>query len=603
MCDGPGQHPDGGRAMSLISEAANRLEIPRRLRALVRARESSLVALAALVGVLAGLAVAVMGYSVDLLHQLFFQLQPGQRLSARLTLDPVLAIMVPLLGGLVFGAASEVVRRFRPEREVDPIEANALHGGRMSLIGSIVVAAQTVWSSGVGASVGLEAGYTQLASGIASRIGRAFRLRRGDLRTLVGCGAAGGIAGAFGAPLAGAFYAFELIIGSYSPSGLAPVGIAATIGFLVARTLAPADLGVVAPDQTIVTVRDLVLAGTLGLLAAMLGILMMRGVAICEALVARLKMRPVLRTMAGGLLVGLMALHSPQVMSSGHGALRLAGMLDLSVRSVAILFLLKILASIVSLGSGFRGGMFFSSLLIGALGGHMLAVGLTMTWPSVYFDPNAYAVIGMSALAASVIGGPMTMTFIALETTNDLWLTTAVLIAVIISAQVTREAFGYSFATWRFHLRGETIRSAADIGWMRELTVGKMMREDVRTAHAFSTVEAFREEFPLGSTGYVIAVDDDDRYAGLVSVADAHAAEGSSAKSVKDLLHHQDDMLLPGMAVKEAVLAFDRAEAEALAVVDGYRDRHVVGLLTEAYVLRRYTAELERRRREMIGDD
>ena len=88
----------------------------------------------------------------------------------------------------------------------------------------------------------------------------------------------------------------------------------------------------------------------------------------------------------------------------------------------------------------------------------------------------------MSALSASVIGGPLTMTFIALETTGDLWLTTAVLIAVIISAQMTREIFGYSFATWRFHLRGETIRSAADIGWMRELTVGKMMRRDVRTA-------------------------------------------------------------------------------------------------------------------------
>jgi CIC family chloride channel protein len=146
-------------------------------------------------------------------------------------------------------------------------------------LGSIIVAAQTVWSSGVGASVGLEAGYTQLASGIASRIGNAFRLRRGDLRILVGCGAAAGIAGAFGAPLAGAFYGFELIIGSYSPSGLAPVGIAALIGFLVARSLAPAELGIVAPEKTIIAVHDLVLAATLGLLAAGLGIFLMRGVA------------------------------------------------------------------------------------------------------------------------------------------------------------------------------------------------------------------------------------------------------------------------------------------------------------------------------------
>jgi len=326
---------------------------------------------------------------------------------------------------------------------------------------------------------------------------------------------------------------------------------------------------------------------------------LMRGVALSENMFARLRLRPTLRTMLGGLVVGLLAIVTPQVMSSGHGALRVAGMLDLSFRTVALLLVLKILASIASLGSGFRGGMFFSSLLIGALGGHLLAVALTMLWPTVYFDPNAYAVIGMSALAASVIGGPLTMIFIALETTGDLWLTTAVLVAVIISAQVTREVFGYSFATWRFHLRGETIRSASDIGWMRELTVEKMMRQDIQTVQASSTIAAFREIFPLSSTAYVIAVDDADRYVGLIMVADAHAAEADQDSSIKDILRYPEDMLLPGMAVKEAVLAFDRAEAEALAVVDSYLDRRVAGLLTEAYVLRRYSAALEDRRRDL----
>ena len=569
---------------------------------MVRARESSLILLAVLVGAVGGLVVAAMGKSVDLLHEIFFRLQPGERLSAQLTLDPILALSVPLFGGLLFGIAGEILKRWRSEREIDPIEANALHGGRMSLFGSVIVAAQTVWSSGVGASVGLEAGYTQLASGIASRIGNAFRLRRGDLRILVGCGAAAGIAGAFGAPLAGAFYGFELIIGSYAPASLAPVGISTLIGYLVAHAIEPAELGIVAPYQATLATRDLVLAATLGLLSAALGIILMHGVALCENLFVRMRLRLTLRTMAGGLIVGLMALVSPQVMSSGHGALRIIGTLDLSLRTVAIVFLLKIAASIASLGSGFRGGLFFSSLLIGALGGHLVAEALTMIWPTVNFDTNAAAVIGMSALSASVIGGPLTMTFIALETTGDLWLTTAVLIAVIISAQVTREIFGYSFATWRFHLRGETIRSAADIGWMRELTVEKMMRQDAQTVYAAFTVAAFREVFPLGSTAYVIAVDEMDRYVGLVLVADAHAAEASPDNSIKDLLRYPDEMLLPGMAVKEAVLTFDRAEAEALAAVDAFLDRRVVGILTEAYVLRRYAAALEGRRRDLTGE-
>jgi CIC family chloride channel protein len=583
--------------------ATRRLEIPRRLRALVRARESSLIALAMLVGVIAGLVVAAMGFTVDLLHEIFFNLQRGERLSARLSLNPILAISIPLLGGLLFGTATEVIRRWRPEREVDPIEANALHGGRMSLLGSMIVAAQTVWSSGVGAAVGLEAGYTQAASGIASRIGAAFRLRRGDLRILVGCGAAAGIAGAFGAPLAGAFYGFELIIGSYTPTSLAPVAIAALIGFEVADKLSPADIGVVKPEPMTIVTHDYLIAAVIGLLAALLGIILMRGVALSETLFARLALRPILRTALGGLVVGLCAMVHPQVMSSGHGALNIAGKLDLPFDVVVVLFLLKIVASIASLGSGFRGGMFFSSLLIGALGGHLLAVALTLSFPTFYLDPNAYAVIGMSALSAAVIGGPLTMIFIALETTGDLWLTTLVMIAVIISAQVTREAFGYSFATWRFHLRGETIRSAADVGWMRELTVGRMMRQDVQSVHAATNVAAFREAFPLGSTAYVVAVDEADRYVGLIHVAEIYANEVADDRPLKDFLHYPDEMLLPGMAVKEAVLAFDRAEAEALVVVDSYLDRRVIGLLTEAYVLRRYSAALERRRQELLGDE
>jgi CIC family chloride channel protein len=586
----------------VIDRVISRLEIPRRLRAVVRARESSLIALAAVVGAIAGLVVTAMGAGVDTLHRLFFQLEPGVRLSGLLRLDPAIAISVPLVGGLVFGITRELIAHWRPEREIDPIEANALHGGRMSLLGSVIVAAETVWSSGVGASVGLEAGYTQFASGIASRIGMAFRLRRADLRILVGCGAAGGIAGAFGAPLAGAFYGFELIIGGYTPNSLAPVAVSALIGYLVAQALAPAELGVVAPERIVIAAYDLVIAALIGLLCAAVGILIMRGVALCEALFGHLKLRYTLRTALGGLLVGLLAMIAPQVMSSGHGALRFSGVFQLSLATVALLFVLKIVASVISLGSGFRGGLFFSSLLIGALGGNLLAVALTMIWPGVDFDSNAYAVIGMSGLSAAVIGGPLTMTFIALETTGDLWLTTAVLIAVIISSQVTRELFGYSFATWRFHLRGETIRSAADVGWMRDLTVSKMMRHDVRTVAANATVAAFRGAFPLGSPAYIIAVDEQGRYAGMVAVADAHATEISPEQSIKSLLRYADGVLEPGMSIKEAVLAFDRAEAEVLAVVNSYSDRRVIGLLTEAYALRRYSAELERRRQEMIGD-
>jgi chloride channel protein, CIC family len=167
---------------------------------------------------------------------------------------------------------------------------------------------------------------------------------------------------------------------------------------------------------------------------------------------------------------------------------------------------------------------------------------------------------------------------------------------------VTREFFGYSFATWRFHLRGETIRSAADVGWIRDLSVGQMMRADVRTVPVETPIATFRETYPLGATSQVIAVDEDGRYAGIVIVAEAHAADLPAADSVRDILRHSDHVLLPQMTVQEAISAFDRTEAEALVVVDTAERRQVIGLLSEAHALRRYSDASERQRRELLGE-
>src|SRR5271166_4567282 len=294
------------------------LEAPRRLRAFVRAHETSLVVLALLIGTIGGLVVAAMSGAVTVLHAVLFNIEMGARLSSQPSLEPLRALLVPSLGGLLLGLAFLGLARWRPAREIDPIEANALHGGQMSFRGSVIVALQTVWSSGVGASVGLEAGYTQLASGLGASLGRGFHLRRADQRVMVGCGAAAAIAGAFGAPLAGAFYAFELVIGGYTPASLTPVGVAAVAGYFVAHAFTTLSLGANVGPVGDVLGRDLAIAALLGVIAALFGIAIMRGVALCEALLAKTHLWRPLRPALGGLGVGLLALLTPQVMSSGH---------------------------------------------------------------------------------------------------------------------------------------------------------------------------------------------------------------------------------------------------------------------------------------------
>jgi chloride channel protein, CIC family len=576
------------------------MHAPQILRALVRADEVWLVALSAVVGALAGLMVWFMTAVTQLIHELLFGISSTERLSAVAWLPPLRALLVPSLGGLVFGVISYLVAKQWPRRSVDAIEANALYGGRMSLNDGIIVMLQTIMSSGVGASVGLEGGYTQIGAAIGSRFGRSFRLRRNDMRLLVGCGAAGAIGSAFHAPLTGAFYAFELIIGTYTLATFAPVAVASIVAYAVVNALggAPFEIKVDVPPIEGV---DFIPLLALGMVCALVGIAIMRGVTLTESLFRRSGVPVWLRPACAGVALGAMALASPAVLSSGHGALGDLIEAPLSLPRIGMIVSFKAVGSAISLGSGFRGGLFFCSLFLGMLTGKLFAGLLALVTKAHAVPAVVCCLVGMSAMAVAIIGGPLTMGFLALETTGSLPLTTAVLAACVVSALTVRRTFGYSFATWRFHLRGEAIRSAVDIGWMRNLTVGRMMRREVRTVRADTPLAAFKRDFPLGSTQRVVVLDADDRYAGIVLPPDAHA-DADEGHNVGDVVHYADTVLLPQMTIKESVAMFENAESDALAVVDGPDTRHVIGLLTEQYALRRYSEELDRRRRELSGE-
>jgi chloride channel protein, CIC family len=587
------------RARRALGEAV--LHAPQTLRALVRADEVWLVVLAGVIGAIAGAVVAAMNTVTQLAHTVLYQLPPGEGVSGMVSVNPVSALVVPVAGGLLLGIVGLAVARWWTRRSVDPIEANALYGGQMSVNDSLIVSGQIMISNGCGASVGLEAAFAQIGGAIASKFGRSFRVRRSDLRVLVGCGAGAAIAADFNAPFTGAFYGFELIIGTYTLATLAPVMTAALTGVFVMRLLTGGGEPIAVSVPGMIQAVDYVPILALGMISALVGIAIMRGVTMVEEMFRRSGVPSWLRPAVGGLFVGGLALISPAVLSSGHTAVRLGLNAPYGLSHLALLLVLKSAASAISLGSGFRGGLFFASLFLGALLGKLFG-GLLATVTVVQALPTVVcAVVGMSGVAVAIVGGPLTMSFLALESTGSLPLTVAVLAAAVISTLTVRRTFGYSFATWRFHLRGEGIRSAVDIGWMRNLTVGRMMRREIRIVRGDMPLAAFRREFPLGSASRVVTMDEAGRYAGIVQVSDAHAADDTVTR-VSELVHHPRTALLPQMTIKEAVAMFEAAESDALAVVDSAETQKVIGLLTEQHALRRYSEELERRRRELSGE-
>jgi chloride channel protein, CIC family len=595
-------------AMNLAAPAPSDASgIIARLRGLIRRSEPALIVLAIATGLVAAALVALTSDAVQLLHQICFDVPANARLSgmAHVQVPAPYLVIVPAIGGAILGVTGVLIKRWRPRRPVDPIEANALHGGRMSLADSCLIALQTVLSCGFGASVGLEAGYTQIGSGFGSLFGTAFRMRRSDIRTLVGCGAAGAIAAAFQAPLTGAFYGFELIIGTYTSFGLVPVIAAAISAVLASHALGinASFVGHYVPAHH-VTPLDLIAFLILALACAAVGIGIMRGVTFVEGLFKRSRVPAAAQPVIGGLLVGLLALGSAHVLASGHGAL--ASLFQSAGPGLGLLIAivtLKSVASAISIGSGFRGGLFFASLYLGGIMGKIACTLMLLLVPAATPAPALYVIIGMAALAVAIIGAPLTMSFLALETTGDFSLTLLVLTIAALVSVVVRRTFGYSFATWRLHLRGESIRSAQDVGWMRALTVRELMRTDLRVTPESQSLRDFKKQFALGSTNWVAGVDANGRYAGLINVADAHLANGEAdagAAQLRTLLREPEAILRPELNIKEAADIFDRTQSEALAVIDD--DGRPMGLLTEAYVLRRYTAELERARRELVGE-
>lgn len=566
-------------------------------RSWLRTSDLSLLLTAAALGACAGLVTVAIGLAAHAMQHVLYGVGIN-RLSALASIrHPLKLLFLPLGGALLAGVYWLSRRRSAP---VDVVEANALHGGRIPSADTFWVSVQTTISNGFGASVGLEAAYAQAGGGIASLAGQWLRLRRADMRNLVGAGSGAAIAAAFAAPLTGAFYAFEVVIGTYTPAAIAPVAAAALVAALVTRALGETPYLTVASLPEQITTIDYLLFCGLGVVCAIAGIGMMRMQSWLERFVANRNLPSFWRPVLGGLLLMPIAWASPQALSSGHGALRLNIELQPAIAFLAFVFAMKALASSISISFGFRGGLFFASLFLGSLLGPIYAQIINDFAGHTVLGNLDAALVGMAAFATCVVGAPMTLSLLVLETTQDFALTGVVIAASLCASAFTRANFGYSFSTWRFHLRGASIRSARDIGWSRALTARRLMRRDPTMVSASATIGEFRKRVPLGSTSRVLLTGPEREYRGLVETARAYDAGLELDAPVAAIARLADDAIAPMTGIDEILGEFERLKSEDLAVVDDAR--RILGVLTESYVQRRYIEESEKAHSHLFGE-
>ncbi|MGF1629639.1 MAG: chloride channel protein [Kiloniellaceae bacterium] len=517
-------------------------------------------------------------------------------------------LLAPTVGGLLIGLYLRyLMPGGRPQSVAHVIEASALHDARMSLTVGIRAALASAASIGVGASVGREGPVVHLGASLGSWVAKRLHLGRVLARTLLGCGVAAGVAASFNAPIAGSFFALEVVVGHYALSAFAPIVIASVTGTLISRARYGDFPAFVLPESwTIVSFWEFPAFAILGLVSALAAMLFMWAIMFTEDTVAKLPAPTWARPAFAGLLVGLIALAFPEVLGVGYEATDAALSDSYPLWLLLALIVAKTAATAISLGSGFAGGVFSPSLFIGAMVGGAYGILATQAFPDLSSGHGAYTMIGMGAVAGAVLGAPMSTILMIFEMTNDYELTIAVMLATVIASVVTQQVFKQSFFTWQLERRGVTIRGGHQTGLMRRVKVSSVMDVNYAWVTPETPIAEVRQKLQAAPWGELFVVDEDGALCGVITYADLHEAAFDTSHDAEliaeNVARSVPALLLVGDHLEAAVKAFNLTGEPHIPVVADKRSMVLRGLVHEHEVMLAYQRALNQARAEERGE-
>ena len=577
------------------------------LRRLLANDQLLLSALAVVVGAASGGAVILFREGIGLVQAIAYG-DGGERLyllAATLPWWHLLA--VPTAGGLLIGL---LVRQVMPKQRVqsvaDVIEANAVGGGRMGLGTGLGAALISAASIGVGASVGREGPAVHLGASLGGWLAARLHLTRSLSRTLLGCGVAAAVAASFNAPIAGALFANEVVVGHYALSAFAPIVIASVAGTVASQAWFGGVPAFVIAEKGIASLWEFPAFVGLGVLAAAAAITFMHGTALAERTAVRLPLPPWLRPALGGLVVGAIALVLPQVLGVGYGATEAALKAALPLALLVAICAAKIAATSISLGFGFGGGVFSPSLVIGAMLGGAYGVVCTGLLGDLSSGPGAYTIVGMGAVAAAVLGAPISTTLIVFEMTGDYALTMAVMVAVVVASVITRQFYGASFFLEQLRRRGLDLKEGVEATLLRAITVEDVMSPECETVRRATGLPELRGLLQNAPSGRVFVVREGGAMFGTVTFADlsevAFDAEMDDLVNAGDVARRNPPVVAVDDHLQAAIRCFRESGEQHVAVVRDLDSMVVVGCLHERDVMAAFNRALVERRREERGD-
>lgn len=577
------------------------------LRRLAGNEQLVLLILALLIGGAAAAGAILLRESIAFGHYLFLGVW-SERLVTGLAGQPWWRILLaPVLGGLLVGL---IVRYLmpggQPQGVPHVIEASALRGGRMSGRQGLWAAVASVVSLGSGASVGREGPAVHLGAAIASWLARRFNLGRARSRTLLGCGVAAAVAASFNAPIAGVFFALEVVIGHYALHAFAPIVVASVAGTIVSRLHFGDFPAFILPPHEIVSFWEFPAFALLGVMSAVTAIVFMRSTILCEEVAQRLPLPTWMLPAVGGLAVGAIGLVFPDILAVGYESTDMALRESYAIEILIALVVAKTAATAISLGFGFNGGVFSPALFLGAMLGGAFGVVATQPFPELSSGHGAYTLIGMGAVAAAVLGAPISTILMMFELTGDYALTIGVMVAVTMASVITLQVHGHSFFTEQLERRGLNLKGGHEVGLLRSLRVQSLMRGDHAAVSVGDGIDVLRARLADAPHGELFVVDAEGGLFGTITLHDlGHAAFDPEEHTLlaRDVARPDPPVLALADDLERAVALFADVEEGVLPVVDTREDRRLLGTVHERDVMRAYNKALIALRAEEHGEE
>lgn len=520
-------------------------------------------------------------------------------------------LLAPAFGGLLIGIfVWNFMPGGRPQGVAHVIAASALAGGRMSIWVGLKAAVTSFVSIGVGASVGREGPVVHLGAAIGSLFARMRHLGPRLSRTLLGCGVAAAVAASFNAPIAGVFFALEVVVGHYALSAFAPIVIASVTGTVVSRMYYGNYPAFVLPDvYEIASVWEFPAFALLGAICAFVAITFMRSVFVVEETFNRYRVPPWARPAFAGLAVGAVAaVGLPHILGVGYEATDAALLEVYSLWLLVLLAVMKTAATAICLGAGFGGGVFSPSLFIGAMVGGAFGVVATMAFPELSSGQGAYTIVGMGAVAGSVLGAPISTILMIFELTGDYAITIAVMVGTVVASVITQQLYGRSFFHVQLERAGINIRGGQEVGMLRSRRVASLLDPTFETVSPETPLAEVRERLVHAPWGELFVLRADGRLAGTITFHDmgeravdtSRDAELTAASIMRKappagVLAMDDDL-------ERAVEVFGVTGEAHLPVVSDRSTMQLRGLAHEHALIAAYHRALTQARREERGE-